>query len=181
MKLTSLCRRVKVLISHAYLQSQLLGNSMRWGAFTWTKFHLLQLLVYFLKFHNFFSFQYWNKYDNSLKEFRIHHTLSQNADGLYESTLELPNIHDKYVAYYYCINNASTDVTQRLKDINIGKLMDNSQAAKIYLFVNGTYFFQFVHFWHFFFILFFRRHNVFDDKKVLKIMLWFLWWTAVIL
>lgn len=49
----------------------------------------------------------------------------------YESVLELSQVDYSYVDYYYCVKNVSNF------DTKIDTLLENNQASKIYLFVEG--------------------------------------------
>ena len=58
-------------------------------------------------------------------------TSSQISGSLYESELELFHVNCTNVGYYYCVEDSTPP------DVNLQKLSEDSQASKIYLFVEG--------------------------------------------
>lgn len=62
---------------------------------------------------------------------RVFDSLTQNDEHPYETTLELTNVTYRYVGYYYCVKNSSDP------DDSLEVLLENEQASRIYLFVEG--------------------------------------------
>lgn len=61
-------------------------------------------------------------------------TIHQELGSLYVSELELFHVNCTNVGYYYCVEDSTES------DANLQKLIENSQASKVYLFVEGSKF-----------------------------------------
>lgn len=61
----------------------------------------------------------------------IHNSFNENKKYPYESSLELTQVDYSNVDYYYCVKNSSGI------DTNFEYLLENKQASRVYLFVEG--------------------------------------------
>lgn len=61
--------------------------------------------------------------------------LQYHESTLQENELELVNVSCSNVGYYYCVNGPINS------EANLEKLVENGQASKIYLFVEGSIYF----------------------------------------
>lgn len=72
--------------------------------------------------------------DEFTGNYEVHDSFSQQKNYPHQSELELIGVNYTYVGYFYCVKNSS-EIDAILKT-----LVQNSQASKIYLFVDGNVF-----------------------------------------